>query len=109
MGSTYREFVRRDRIPVAMILKSIEKATATYRFTLGKVRTPNEYGWKVAHLNAVGLGNAGQLEAIPIAILRDRFVRFLSPRNMFLVPTAYAGLAELPEMCEAIRSVRGTA
>lgn len=43
-----------------------------------------------------------------MTILRDHCVRVLSQRTMFLIPTAYAGLAKLPEMGEALRSVRGT-
>jgi hypothetical protein len=89
-----------DTIPVAMAFKAVERPAATYRCVRQSVCGPNEMGWKVGHIEDVGLGYTGALESLSIESLRAHFQRFLSPRNMFLVPMEYAGVAETPEFIE---------
>ena len=92
-----------DTIPIAMVMKAIERPAATYRCTRQTVEGPNAKGWKVAHIRDVGLGYTCDIERLPLRVLRDHFSRFLSPANMFLVPKAYAGVAETPEFIEIFR------
>jgi hypothetical protein len=104
--------LERDEVPVAMILKKAEKGKARYRRTLGRKGTADS-GWKLGHLRPVGLGYGGSIEALPIAALQDHFRALMSPSNMFVVPLAWAGVAEIPEVLEAItnalRAEGGTA
>jgi hypothetical protein len=100
-----REMISSDAIPVAMILKSVERQTAQYKCTLSQVANPNAAGWKVAHIEGVGLATSIPLIDLDERHLREHFRRLMSPRNMFVVPTKYSGLGELPEFCEAIRTV----
>jgi hypothetical protein len=100
------EMISQDRIPIAMILKSQERVVAQFRCTLNQVINPNAAGWKVAHIRPIGLASRTLIGQMREADLHMHFQRFLSPRNMFLVPTAYAGLAELPEMCSAIAEIQ---
>lgn len=99
-----RALLGADEIPVAMIFKGAERAGARYRRTLGAGGTADA-GWKLGYVEAVGLRTAGPLTALPIATLEAHHRRLLSPRNVFLVPLAWAGLAELPELTAAIRRV----
>ena len=92
-----------DSIPVAMVIKTTEKAGATYRCTRHTTPGPNQRGWKVAHIEDVGLGYGDVLTSVPLGNLVEHFLRFLSPANMFLVPLAYAGIAETPEFVHAFR------
>ena len=94
-----------DAIPMAMILKATERTNANYRCTLNRCANPNAAGWKVAHIANVGLASSTALERMPEAQLRDHFVRLMSPGNMFVVPSAYAALGELPEFCEELQKV----
>ena len=94
-----------DAIPIAMILKATERARAQYRCTLNRCPNPNAAGWKVAHIVNVGLASSTALERMPEARLREHFVRLMSPGNMFVVPSAYAALGELPEICEELQKV----
>lgn len=87
-------------IPVAMIFKKEELPFATYRGSLGRtgdIPNLNSLGWKVCHINSVGLNNRTSAAATPISSLIQQTRAFLNPRNMFLVPKIYGGLGELPE------------
>jgi hypothetical protein len=91
-----------DRIPVAMILKTAERTAAQYKCTLKQVVNPNSTGWKVAHVDGVGLGNRRTVTEMGESAIRDHFRKFMSPSNMFVIPLQYAGLGELPEFCQAL-------
>lgn len=95
-----------DGVPIAHALKRAERKLAKYHCTIGRALKPslNDCGWKVCHIKCVGiLPQRTQIEEIPIDCLKEHFVRLLSPSNMFLVPKAWAGIGELPEMIEAAR------
>jgi hypothetical protein len=98
-----QEQLAADAIPMAMILKATERARAHYRCTLNRCANPNAAGWKVAHIVNVGLASSEPLEQITESRLREHFVRLMSPRNMFVVPSRYAGLGEVPEFCEELQ------
>lgn len=65
-------------------------------------------GWKLAHIEKVGLNTRQPLETIPIENLKEHFRRLIDPANMFVVPKRWAGIGELPELIEAIKSTRST-
>ncbi len=95
-----------DLIPVAMVLKRAERKQARYRCTRSSVSL-NALGWKVSHLDEVGLGRATP-SAAPLEQIHAHFRRFLSPGNMFLVPLQWSGIAEIPQMVAAIRAFDAT-
>lgn len=94
-----------DRIPIAHVLKTTERRVAEYHCTIGRALKPslNDCGWKVCHIEPVGIRPKTPLPEISIDCLKEHFVRLLSPSNMFLVPKAWAGLGELPEMIEVAK------
>lgn len=98
-----RGAIRADSIPVAMAFTRVEKEAAQYRCTRQAIAGPNELGWKVAHIEDVGLGYAGDILEVPLGTLSAHFTRFLAPSNIFLVPKDYAGIAETPEFIAAFR------
>lgn len=61
-------------------------------------------GWKLAHIEDVGLRTRERLENIPIAVLEDHFRRLVLPSNMFAIPKIWAGLGGVPEIIDAIRA-----
>lgn len=105
--SDVREMLASDTLPMAMVFKAEEKIGAKYRCTRQAVRGPNALGWKVAHIDDVGLGYTGDVLTTPLAALTGHMHRFLSPRNMFLVPKEYAGVAETPEFLHAFADRAG--
>lgn len=102
-----RCMLKADQIPIAMILdaKKGEKAAAKFKCTKQPVNL-NTFGWKICHVDKVGLNVKTALEAIPLDILKQHFRRTMTPHNMFLVPKVWSGLGEMPEMIEAAISVR---
>ena len=94
-----------DRIPVAMAIKKKDKPDTKYFCNLATVKdNPNDLGWKVAHIEAVGLRRRGKLDAMSIKDLESHFVRFLAPSNLFVVPTRWAGFSEIDEVIELFRT-----
>lgn len=65
-------------------------------------RNLNRQGWKVCHIDPVSDRRRLRMEDSDIERLQSAFRRFLSPRNIFLIPKAIAGAGELPEVIAAI-------
>jgi hypothetical protein len=103
-----RARIEADAIPVAMVLKRAEREAARFRRVLGEGPSPNAAGWKLGHLAPAGLNARGPVEAQPSGLLQERLIALMDPGNMFVVPQAWAGLAELPEVVAAIRAVDAT-
>ena len=68
----------------------------------GFKRDLNVAGWKVCHIESVSDRVRYKVEETREVDLRPKFIRFMSPRNMFLVPKVISGAGELPEMIQAI-------
>lgn len=89
-------------MPLAFAIKANEKPRL--KFTRGGLSSRiriNKDGWKVCHISRAGLGLAGHPTVQPIASIEAHFKRFMSPRNMFLVPLVLGGLGETPHMIKA--------
>lgn len=97
----------KDRLPVAMILPRGEREAADYRATLGNEHSLNTRGWKLAHIASIGLRTRTPVNEVPMNDLTAHFRRFMSPRNMFLVPKSLAGVAEVPEFIEPFAADAG--
>lgn len=94
-----REIVADDRIPIAMILKSSEK-TSDFKCTMNEIDDATGKGWKIAHKKEIGLNSRQPLETTPIHLLEEHFRKFMSPKNMFLFPKEFSGLAEVQAFIE---------
>lgn len=90
------ELIRKDEIPFSFAVSAKDKPSTTYFCNLAKIRdNPNARGWKVAHIEGIGMNRRDEIEQIPIKILEDHFRKFMNPRNMFMIPKQLAGLAEV--------------
>lgn len=101
-----RALLAKDAIPVAMIQKAIEKPSAQYHCTLARRFNVNEFGWKLAHIQGVGLNNRTHISALPLERLTTQFLSLMSPANMFVVPLAWAGIAEIEAVIQAVASAQ---
>ena len=96
-----------DRIPIAMAIKQKHKPATKYFCNLATLKdNPNNRGWKVAHIESVGLRQRGEFQEMHIADLEAHFVRLLSPSNMFVVPKKWAGFSEIEEVVALFRTLK---
>lgn len=66
----------------------------------------NLQGWKLAHIEPVGLKSRQLLQERDIEELEIHFMKFLDPSNMFVVPKRWSGIAEAEEIIEVFRANR---
>ncbi|MBN1210530.1 MAG: hypothetical protein JXB05_37095 [Myxococcaceae bacterium] len=71
---------------------------------LGRFGAFYKEGWKLAHVDGVGLRTRTPLEEVPLDTLKEHLRLLLSPSNHFAVPKVWAGLGEIPEVIEVIRT-----
>jgi hypothetical protein len=99
-----RTLLANDSIPVAMIQRTIEHPIAKYHCTLSNEFNVNLFGWKLAHIEGVGLKTRMSISTIPIERLAAQFLSLMAPANMFVVPLAWAGIAEIKVVIQAVAS-----
>ncbi|MGA8153500.1 MAG: hypothetical protein WB952_21290 [Terriglobales bacterium] len=100
--SEIEQLLERDQIPFTMVAKVCDKAQMRFKCTLASADNVNKFGWKLCHIEPVGLKTKGRLEDMEIQDLTRQFCRLLKPSNHFLVPLDWAGLGEMPEVIEEI-------
>ena len=88
----------RERVPLDMMKRGTKYG-----------RDLNKEGWKVCHIDGVSDGSRAKVVTLDDATVRARFLRFMSPRNMFLVPKTHSGMGELPEVIAAVRNYESAA
>jgi hypothetical protein len=98
-----RNQLENGKIPFAFATKRSEKPLMTYRATLAAADNLNKRGWKLCHIDGVGLRSAMELGDFSLERLLIHFRLLLKPSNHFLVPLSWAGLGELPEIIEEVR------
>jgi hypothetical protein len=101
--SDIRTFLDRDEVPFAMVRTKTATSQAAFKCTLASLDNLNQRGWKLCHIDSVGLKSRICPEQLPLETLVRHFCKLLSPSNHFLVPLAWAGLGELPEIVDEIR------
>ena len=101
-----RSWVENDSIPIVMIQHAVEKQKAKYHRSLRPEFNVNTSGWKLGHIQPVGLKTRYPVANLPLEKIQQQHRALLAPSNMFVVPLAWSGLAE----CEAvIRAVASSA
>jgi hypothetical protein len=87
-------------MPVAQILRRDERETATWTATLARVPSTGALGWRLHHIDPVSTGK--KIEAWTADDIEGHARRFLSPSNMFVLPSELKGLGEVPGFIEAM-------
>lgn len=102
------QLIEADQIPICMIERKIPTGKPEFRCALSKLphSSVNEMGWKLAHVESVGLGARTPLHTLQIQKIFDHFRRLMLPSNMFLVPLSSAGFAETEGALRAFRCHR---
>lgn len=66
------------------------------------VRDLNQDGWKVCHIEPVSDRRRRNIQDRTIDEIEAAFRRFLSPRNIFVVPKTISGIGEIREVIQAV-------
>jgi hypothetical protein len=98
------DLLDKDEMPFAYATKSAEKSQMRYACTLSGPDNVNKRGWKLCHIDDVGLNARTKIEELPWPTLANHFRLLLRPSNHFLVPLEWAGLGEMPEVIAEIRN-----
>jgi hypothetical protein len=99
-----RDLLNHDQIPFTFATKNSEKHRMKYTRTLTGRDNVNKRGWKLCHIEGVGLSTKTPLEMVNLEDLCAHFRRLLAPSNQFLVPLRWSGLGEVPEFVAAMRN-----
>ncbi|WP_066839859.1 hypothetical protein [Rufibacter ruber] len=82
-----------DQIPFKFAPVKGEQENAKYK-CISK-NTLTKLGWKLCHIEGVRLKNARDVENVDIQVLEEHFIRFLNPKNFFMLPKHIGGLGEV--------------
>jgi len=113
-GSSYtleqiKDQLDSDEIPFAFATRRSERSQMRYKRTLSAADSLNNRGWKLCHIDRVGLRSATLLEDFSIERLVRHFQLLLKPSNHFLVPLSWAGFGELPEVIDEVQKYESCA
>jgi hypothetical protein len=97
------------KIPFAFVATRAGKSKTTYKGTLQVGDNLGKRGWKLCHIDPIGLRTREPVESLPIEKLLDRFRLLMRPSNLFVVPLSLAGLGELPELIDEVRKFEARA
>ncbi len=100
-----RVLLDKDSIPFAFATKTVEKASMYFKCTLSARDNLNKKGWKLCHIEEVGLNTQTAIKNLPIERLTKHFKLLMAPSNHFLVPIEWAGLGEIQEVIDEVRAV----
>jgi hypothetical protein len=104
------EMLRRLRdgtMPVARQLTAAEREAAAYTGTLESREGADlaALGYSVRPVTQVGLRNGGLQERAEVELVAHSLL-LLSPINIFVVPSAFASIAEMPEFIDEMDDAR---
>jgi hypothetical protein len=91
-------------IPISFALSKTHLIDPSrYKMVLSKKTDVNSKGWKLAHIDNVGLNQKKPISALSIDLLEDHFRKLMAPSNMFVIPKCWAGVAEAPEVLDVMK------
>lgn len=96
----------RISVTMAMSKTEIEESRIKGVLAANPDLNASEYGWKVDHIDEVGLKQRGDIREMPIESLKQHFKRLMKPSNIVLVPSKLKGLGDMPEFLRLLREER---
>ena len=83
-------------IAVTMTMSKADVDASKMKGQLVKLGSANDKGWKVDHIENVGLKQRIRIQDMNISDLELHFRRLMSPSNIILVPSTLKGLGDMP-------------
>jgi len=99
--SDIKEFLAQDKIPFKFIAKRGEQNSAKYKCVSNG--DFNKAGWKLCHIDAVGLNSRKGIYLEDINFLKKKFKLLLDPAIFFILPKSIGGLGEVRWFIDAQR------
>ena len=94
-----QKMLENDEIPMCFAVKKEDVNKVKYKKTLGKYSVNNR-GWKLCHIDGVGLNSKIDISKIEIIELEEHFIKLANPKNMFLLPLEIGALGEIQEFID---------
>ncbi len=82
-----------------MMISAKNKTLVSHKKTLSEYSI-NTLGFKLCHIEEIGLNTRTPIEEIGITALEAHFIKMNNPKNMFLVPLELSGLGEVPDFIQ---------
>lgn len=94
-----KNLLYKDEIPFVFIIPKKDKNKYDRKTPLGKYAISRE-GFKLCHIEPVGIQKRENVKEMNIDILKEHFKKLAKPSNMFVVPSVLGGLGEIKEFIE---------
>lgn len=88
-----KQMLKKDEIPFMFIASKKTK----YKRGLGNNELLN---WKLCHKEPIGFNTRTKIETIDIEMIKNHFLRYASPSNMFALPKEIGDLGEIQEFID---------
>lgn len=98
--SQVKELLKRNELPVIFMQTEEIRAKAKYTKQLGSYALS---GWKLCHIQSVGLNTNKSIEELNISEIEDHFRKYANPNNMFVLPKEIGYLGEIDVFIEEQR------
>lgn len=98
--SQVKELLKRNELPVIFMQTEEIRAKAKYTKQLGSYALS---GWKLCHIQSVGLNTNKSIEELNISKIEDHFRKYANPNNMFVLPKEIGYLGEIDVFIEEQR------
>ena len=93
------KMLKNDEIPMCFARKKEDANKIKFKKVLGNYSV-NKRGWKLCHIDSVGLNSKAPIQKIDINELEKHFIKLGNPKNMFLLPLEIGSLGEIQEFIE---------
>lgn len=98
--SQVKELLKRNELPMVFMQTEEIREKAKYTKQLGSYALS---GWKLCHIQSVGLNTNKSIEELNISDIEDHFRKYANPNNMFVLPKEIGYLGEIDVFIEELR------
>lgn len=95
--SQIRELLQNNELPVVFMATKEIRKNAKYAKALGKNPLSN---WKLCHIESIGLNTNTPIIDLDIEVIKEHFRKYVSPKNMFVLPKEIGDLGEIEAFIE---------
>ena len=95
--SQIRDMLQKNELPVVFMATKEIRKNAKYTKSLGVNPLSN---WKLCHIESIGLNTNTRIIDLDIEVIKKHFRKYVSPKNMFVLPKEIGYLGEIESFIE---------